>query len=491
MEKIRVRFAPSPTGFAHIGNIRTAVYNWLLAKHTGGQFILRIEDTDRARLVPGAAEEIYESLRWLGATWDEGPEVGGPHGPYFQSERLEIYNRHAQQLLEQGDAYYCFCTTERLAEMRKEQEAKKQPTRYDRLCIDLSRSEVEEKLGEGLCGVMRFKVPSEGQTTFSDLVRGEIAFENQLLDDFVIMKSDGYPTYHFASVVDDHLMEITHVIRSEEWISSAPKHILLYEALGWEPPKFVHPPLILGPDRTKLSKRHGAVRFLEYRERGFLPEAMMNFITLLGWSPGGERELFPVQELIDRFSIEGIVDHPVIFDVQKLEWMNGVYIREADVGRLTQLCLPYLQEAGLVPQKPTRDELDYTRKVIALQQARLKALSEVVESARFFFEAEPEYEEKGTKKWLSQDYAPDLLQKLTPRLEELPEFTTEGIEEAVRKAGEEMGLSGGQVIHPVRMAVTGRTVGPGLFETMAVLGRDRVLLRLNRTLGMLSEMVAD
>jgi len=491
VERVRVRFAPSPTGFAHIGNMRNAVFDWLLARHTGGGFILRIEDTDRARLVPGALEEIYESLRWLGAMWDEGPEVGGPNGPYFQSERLDIYSRYAQQLLEQGDAYYCFCTTERLAEMRKEQEAGKQPTRYDRLCLSLSPDEVEEKLGEGLCGVLRFKVPSEGRTAFTDLVRGGIAFENRLLDDFVIIKSDGYPTYHFASVVDDYLMEITHVIRSEEWISSTPKHILLYNAFGWEPPKFVHPPLILGPDRTKLSKRHGAVRFLDYKERGFLPEAMLNFITLLGWSPGGERELFPVRELIDRFSIEGIVDHPVIFDIQKLEWMNGVYIREADIGRLTQLCLPYLQEAGLVPEKPTRDELDYTRKVVALEQERLKVLSEIVESARFFFEAEPEYEEKGVKKWLGRDYMPDLLRRLIARVEELTDFTVEGIEKAVREAGEEMGLSGGQVIHPVRMAVTGRTVGPGLFETMAVLGKDRNLFRLNRTLGMLSEVVAD
>jgi len=487
VEKVRVRFAPSPTGFAHIGNMRNAVFDWLLARHTGGGFILRIEDTDRARLVPGALEEIYESLRWLGAMWDEGPEVGGPHGPYFQSERLDIYSRYARQLLEQGDAYYCFCTPERLAGMRKEQEAGKQPIRYDRLCVSLSPSEIEEKLGEGLCGVLRFKVPSEGRTTFADLVRGEIAFENRLLDDFVIIKSDGYPTYHFASVVDDHLMEITHAIRSEEWISSTPKHILLYNAFGWEPPKFVHPPLILGPDRAKLSKRHGAVRFLDYKERGFLPEAMMNFVTLLGWSPGEERELFPVQELIDRFSIEGIVDHPVIFDVQKLEWMNGVYIREADVGRLAMLCLPYLQAAGLVSESPTAGELDYTRKVVALEQERLKVLSEIVEAARFFFEAEPEYEEKGVKKWLGQDYMPDLLRRLIARVEKLPDFTVEGVEKAVREAGEEMGLSGGQVIHPVRMAVTGRTVGPGLFETMAVLGRDRVLLRLKRTADMLSE----
>jgi len=491
MDGVRVRFAPSPTGFAHIGNMRNAVYNWLLAGHHGGEFILRIEDTDRARIVPGALEEIYESLRWLGTTWDEGPEVGGPFSPYFQSERLELYEKYARQLLEQEDAYYCFCTTERLAEMRKEQEAGKQPTRYDRLCLDLTPEQVAEKQGAGLCGVARFKVPQEGQTAFSDVIRGEITFENRLLDDFVIMKSDGYPTYHFASVVDDHLMEITHVIRSEEWISSTPKHVLLYQAFGWAPPKFVHPPLILGPDRAKLSKRHGAVRFLDYREKGFLPETMMNFITLLGWAPGEERELFSVQELMDRFTLEGIVNHPVVFDIQKLEWMNGVYIRNTDLDRLTQLCLPYLQEAGLVPENPAADEVEYARKVIALEQERLKAMSEIADLTRFFFQEEPDYEEKGVEKWLSQDYVPDLLRKLIDRLQGLPEFTHENIEQAVRQAGEEMGLSGGQVIHPIRMAVTGRTVGPGLFETMTVLGKERVLSRLNRTLGMISEMQAD
>ena len=478
MDKVRVRFAPSPTGFAHIGNMRNAAFDWLLKQHIGGAFILRIEDTDRARLVEGALEEIFESLRWLGIKWDEGPEVGGPHAPYFQSERLELYDRYVKQLLEQGDAYRCFCTSERLAEMRKGQEAQKQSTGYDRFCLDLSPEETQEKLGEGLCGVIRFKVPQEGMTAFKDEVRKEITFENRLLDDFVILKSDGFPTYHFASVVDDHLMEISHVIRSEEWISSTPKHVLLYAALGWEPPKWVHPPLILGPDRSKLSKRHGAVRFLDYKERGFLPEAMMNFIAMLGWSPGEEQEIYSVQELIDRFAIEGIVDHPVIFDIQKAEWMNGIYIRACDLDRLTALCLPFLQEVGLIPES-----LEYARSVVALEQERLKVLSDIVEAARFFFEAEPDYDEKGMKKWLSQDYVPDLIRKLIARLQDLLEFTIEGIEESVRLAGEEMQLSGGQVIHPVRMAVTGRTVGPGLFETMAVLGKDRVLFRLNRTLG--------
>lgn len=489
MEGVRVRFAPSPTGFAHIGNIRNAVFDWLLAQHSGGKFILRIEDTDRARIVPGAVEEIMESLRWLGMQWDEGPEVGGPYRPYFQSERLDQYKEYADRLLEQQAAYYCFCTPERLAEVRKQQEARKMPTGYDRRCLALSPSEVAEKLAEGVPAALRFKVPTAGQTSFTDVIRGEIGFENKLLDDFVILKSDGYPTYHFASVVDDHLMSISHIIRSEEWISSTPKHILLYAALGWDPPKFAHPPLILGPDRTKLSKRHGAVRFLDYKEKGFLPEAMINFMTLLAWSPGEDRELFTVGELVERFTLDGVVNHPVVFDYQKLEWMNGVYVRGADLDRIVELCMPFMQDAGCLSPSPSEKELAYAREAINLVRDRMRYLAQVVKFTDFFFAEEPEYEEKGVKKWLRKDYVPELLGRLVPALEGLADFRVEDIEERVRTVGDEMGLSGGTVIHPIRVAVTGRMVGPGLFETMAVLGKDRILGRLRRTLGFISAAV--
>jgi glutamyl-tRNA synthetase len=468
------------------------VFDWLLAKHTEGTFVLRVEDTDQARLVPGALDEIKESLQWLGMLWDEGPEVGGPHAPYFQSERLSLYQMYAQRLVEQGDAYYCFCSPERLSEMRKEQEALKQPTGYDRVCLTLTSDEVAEKLDHGLCGVIRFRINTEEEkTTFVDAVRGEIAFENRLLDDFVIMKSDGFPTYHFASIVDDHLMRITHVIRGEEWISSTPKHMLLYEALGWDPPVWVHPPLILGPDKSKLSKRHGAVRFLDYKERGFLPEAMINFIALLGWSSGEDQELYSVDELIRRFSIEGIVNHPAVFDVKKAEWMNGVYIRQASPERIADLCLPYLQGAGLVSDNLTTEELEYVRQVVALEQDRMKVLSDVVELTGFFFAEEPPYDEKGVRKFLSNEHVPALLTSLADGLEQLSEFTLESVESAVRTAGDALGISGGHVIHPVRMAVTGRTTGPGLFETIVVLGKSRVLTRLRRTLGILGEMTTD
>jgi glutamyl-tRNA synthetase len=489
MNNVRVRFAPSPTGSPHIGNIRTAIYDWLLARHVGGTFILRIEDTDRNRYVPGSLDEILESLRWLGLTWDEGPEVGGEYGPYLQSERLDLYAKYAQQLLDEGKAYRCFCTSERLTELRKDQESRKQATGYDRLCLSLTPEEVNQR--DGMPYVLRFKVPETGQTRFEDIVRGEIAFENNLLDDFIVIKSDGYPTYQFANVVDDHLMEITHVIRGDEWISSTPKHLLEYQAFGWVPPKFAHASSILGPDRSRLAKRHGSVAFLEYREKGLLPEALLNFVALLGWSPGEDLEVIPPDELIARFTLEGLVKNPAVFDIQKLEWMNGVYIRQAPLDRIANLCLPYLQEAGLVSKSPSPEELEYVRKVVTLEHERLKVLSEIVELTRFFFEDEPEYEEKGVKKWLDQPNVPVLLRNLSCRLQEITEWTHDNIEEAVRQVGEELGLSGGQVIHPIRMAVTGRTVGPGLFESMAVLGEGRVLQRLQRTLALISEVQVD
>ncbi|MCL6520051.1 MAG: glutamate--tRNA ligase [Armatimonadetes bacterium] len=486
MKEVKVRFPPSPTGFVHIGNIRTALFNWLFARHSGGKFVLRIEDTDRARLVPGAEEEIFESLRWIGLVWDEGPIVGGAYGPYVQSERLEIYKRYAEELLEKGAAYYCFCTPERLEQMRREQEARKEPTGYDRTCAAFTADEVRARLEKGIPAVIRFRVPDTGQTTIQDLVRGEITFENRLLDDFVIIKSDGYPTYHFASVVDDHEMRITHVIRGEEWISSTPKHVLMYQAFGWEPPQFAHTTSILGPDRTRLSKRHGAMRFLEYREKGFLPEAMVNYMALLGWSSGEDRDLYTISELIERFSIEGIVRNPAIFDIQKLEWMNGEYIRKADLGRIADLCIPFLRQAGFFPENPTVEDGAYLREVVNLVRDRLKYLAQIVEFADFFFISELSYEEKGVEKWLRQDYVKELLCKMLPAIREIPKWTAESIEETARKVGEEMGLSGGAVIHPLRMAVTGRTAGPSLFETMRVLGRERVISRLSQTLDLLT-----
>jgi len=477
---VRVRFAPSPTGSPHIGNIRTAVFDWLFARHEAGVFVLRIEDTDRARLVPGALEEIMRDLRWAGLAWDEGPEVGGPYGPYLQSQRVGIYDRYAKQLVESGHAYYCYCTPDRLAEMRKEQQAAGKPTGYDRHCRNLSPEEAARLQTETTRRAVRFAMPELGTTSFVDVVRGEVTFDNALQEDFVILKSDGYPTYHLANVVDDHLMEISHVIRGEEWISSAPKHVQMYRAFGWQPPIMVHLPLILASDRSKLSKRHGSADFSTYIEQGYLPEAMLNYLALLGWSAGEDRDLYSTQELIQKFTLEGIINHPAILDEQKLLWMNGHYIRATSVERLTELVLPYLAKAGLAADAPSDGEMHYLRKVVALIQDRLRTLSDAPELAEFFLAPEVTYDPKAAQKWLNRPETSELLRRVADRLEALENWNLETVESAVRKAGAEVGAEGGKVIHPVRVAVTGRTAGPGLFETLEALGKERVVSRLRK-----------
>ncbi len=469
---VRVRFAPSPTGSPHIGNIRTALFTWLFARRHGGVFILRIEDTDRARYVEGSVQEIMDSLRWLGLDWDEGP--------IFQSQRLPLYREVAEQLVASGHAYRCYCTPERLEELRKQQEAAKQPTGYDRKCRYLSDEERARVEASGAPYVIRFAMPLEGVTVFQDAIRGELRFENAVLDDFVMLKSDGFPTYHLASVTDDHTMGITHVIRGEEWISSTPRHVQMYHALGWELPVFAHLPMILGTDRKKLSKRHGSVQFVEYIQQGYLPEAMFNFLALLGWSADEDRDLYSREELIERFDLSGVLDHPAIFDGQKLLWMNGVYIRQKPIEELTRLCLPYLQEAGLMQADPSPEQVEYAQKVIALEQERMKLLSEVVPLTEYFFRETLDYEEKGVRKWFTQPYVPRMLELLIERYSTLEPFDLAQIEATTRAVAEELGVSAAQVIHPTRVAVSGRTVGPGLFEMIEVLGKERVLQRLRR-----------
>lgn len=467
---VRVRFAPSPTGSPHIGNIRTALFTWLFARRHGGVFILRIEDTDRARYIEGSVQEIIYCLRWLGLDWDEGP--------IFQSQRLQLYREVAERLIKSSHAYRCYCTPERLDEMRKQQEALKQPTGYDRRCRYLSEEERAKLDAAGTPYVIRFAMPLEGTTVFHDVIRGELRFENAVLDDFVMLKSDGYPTYHLASVTDDHYMGITHVIRGEEWISSAPRHVLLYQALEWEIPAFAHLPVILGTDRKKLSKRHGSVQFMEYIHQGYLPEAIFNFLSLLGWSANEDREIYSREELIERFDLSNVMEHPAIFDGQKLLWMNGIYIRRKSIVELTQLCLPYLQRAQLLPEHLSDQQIAYAQKVIALEAERMKLLSDVVDLTEFFFRDTLSYDEKGVRKWFTQPYVPQMLQMLIERYADLEPFDLQSIESATRAAAEELGVSAAQVIHPTRVAVSGRTVGPGLFEMIEVLGKQRVLQRL-------------
>ncbi len=479
---VRTRYAPSPTGYPHVGNIRTALFNWLFARRFGGSFIVRIEDTDVSRRVEGAEEAILDGLRWLGLDWDEGPGVGGRYGPYLQSQRLGLYREAAERLISQGDAYYCYCSPQRLEEMRKEQARRKQPPGYDRLCRNLSPDERSRKEAEGVTPVIRFKTPLEGQTRFNDLIWGDVAFENSTLDDFVLLKSDGYPTYHLANVVDDHLMEISHVLRAEEWLSSTPRHLLLYGALGFAPPQFAHLPMILGSDRAKLSKRHGAASITEYREQGYLPEAVVNFLALLGWSLDDKTEIFSRQELVDGFSLERVGRVAAVFNQDKLGWMNGVYIRSLSLEDFTQRALPFL-DRNLPGEVKRPLPIDYVRQVMPLIQERARSLLEVVELSQFFFVDELGYD-AGLLigKNMDRESTVRALEVARQWLGQSGAFDAESLEAMLRSLVVELGLKTGQLFGALRVAVTGRAAAPPLFQTMAVLGKERCLRRIELAL---------
>ncbi|UCH42858.1 MAG: glutamate--tRNA ligase [Dehalococcoidales bacterium] len=475
---VRVRFAPSPTGFLHVGSVHTALFTWLFARHNKGSFILRIEDTDVERKVEGSIEAIMDGLRWLGLEWDEGPEVGGNYGPYFQSQRLELYHEAARRLVSQGDAYYCYCSPDRLDEMRAEQVRRKQPPGYDRLCRDLDQTERDRMEASGITPVVRFKTPLEGKTGFKDIIWGDIEFDNSTLDDLVLLKSDGYPTYHLANVVDDHAMEISHVIRAEEWVSSTPRHILLYGALGYQPPYFAHMPLLVGPDRAKLGKRHGAVSVTEYRELGYMPEAMLNFLALLGWSLDDKTEIFSREDLINNFSLERVSRTAATFNHEKLKWMNGLYIRNLDLDDLTRRALPFL-DTGLPLEVKRPLSIEYVRQIMPLIQERMREMAEVTDLAHFFFSEELSYEsELLIGKGMNQESALQALKVSRNRLGEMTGFDTESLEVLLRPLADELGLKTGQLFGVLRVTVTGRAAAPPLFQTMAVLGRDLCLRRI-------------
>lgn len=485
-QAVRVRFAPSPTGFPHVGNIRTALFNWLFARHSGGKFIVRIEDTDQSRKVEGALESILESLRWLGLDWDEGPEVGGPYGPYFQSERLPLYQAHAQELIARGHAYKCYCSAERLARMRAEFAERKEAARsYDRHCRNLTPEEQARFESEGIVPVVRLKAPLEGQTTFHDLIRGDITFENAELDDIILLKSDGFPTYHLANVVDDHLMQISHIMRADEWLSSTPRHVLLYEAFGWTPPLFAHLPIILGPDKSKLSKRHGATAVTEFRDQGYLPEAMVNFLALLGWSLDDKTEIMSREDLIRHFSIERISKTAAVFNHEKLLWMNGAYLRALKENDLLERLVPVL-ERGLPPSVPRPIPREYVRQISPLIRERINTLAEAPPYAEFFFVDMPAYD---PALLIGKKAAPEgvrrALRAARERLAAVGEFTPAALEGALRALAEEIGMKAGDLFNPLRVACTGRTAAPPLFETMAVLGRERCLVRIREAIARL------
>ncbi len=484
---VRVRYAPSPTGVPHVGNIRTALFNWLLARHEGGAFIVRLEDTDRTRYVEGSERAIFDSLAWLGLDYDEGPDPADPsrdigdHGPYMQSRRVETYSRYADQIIEAGHAYRCYCTPERLAEVRKDMQRRKLPPKYDRNCRDLPGTEREKLASQALPCVVRFKTPLTGQTAFNDLVRGDIVFENDTLDDFVLLKSDGFPVYHLANIVDDKLMEITHVLRGDEWLSSTPRHVLLYQAFGWEPPIFAHLSMILGPDKAKLSKRHGDTSVLAFRDRGFLPEALFNFLGLLGWSLDDHTEIIDREAFVRHFSLDRVLANPAVFNFDKLAWMNGVYIRQLPEQELAERAAPFLEET--LGRTIDRNLL---QPVIPLIRERVKLLTETVEMADFFFrEGELEYDTKtllGKKLADTPAVAATAIRTVVQRISGLEHWQHEALEGAIRPQAEELGMKTGELFGLIRVAVTGRTAAPPLFETMAVLGRERSLERLESAL---------
>jgi len=488
-DSVRVRYAPSPTGEPHVGNIRTALFNWLFARRYGGSFIVRIEDTDRNRLTEGATESILHALRWLGLDWDEGPEVGGPYAPYFQSERLDLYQREVQRLLDAGHAYLCFCSPERLERVRKEQAALRQPPGYDRRCRDLSGDERERLRArlesERKRPVVRFKVPLEGESAVDDLIRGHVAWRNELQDDFVLLKSDGFPTYHLAVVVDDHHMRVTHVMRAEEWLPSTPKHLLLHRALGYEPPLYAHLPMILGKDRAKLSKRHGATSIMEFEQQGFLPEAMVNFLALLGWSLDDRTQVIPREELVRSFSLERIGKAGAIFDHDKLVWMNGVYLRQLPAKEFVEK-LRFFLERDLPAEVERPVDVERLVPIAPLIQERLKTLDEAAEMASFFFTGALEYDPALlVQRRMDGASTAAALRRSLEALAELDPFDAASLEGVLRPLAAELGLKAGQLFGALRVAVTGREAAPPLFQTMEVVGRERCLARIERAIGML------
>ncbi len=485
VRKPRLRFAPSPTGFQHIGGFRTALFSWLYARHTGGTFILRIEDTDIARTVAGSVDYLIEGLNWLGMDIDEGPVAGGPYGPYYQTQRQALYQYYAHQLITSGHAYRCYCTPERLAEMRKAQEAQKLPPRYDRRCRYLSEEERAANEAAGLPWVVRFAMPLEGETVVHDELHGDIIFKNADIDDNVILKSDGLPTYHLGHIVDDHLMGITHVLRGEEWISSAPRHVHIYKALGWEIPLLYHVPSVLGKDKKKLSKRHNAPAWLELQQQGFLPEAVFNFLALIGWSYDDKTELFTREELIRVFTLDRIGIAGGIYDPEKLAWMNGVYIRKLSLEEFTRRTLPYMErpeaEGGLPDSISRPLDFDYTARVLSLEQERLRTLGEAAHAVSFFYTDNLTYDTHLLiQKGMDAERTKAALLYAQRLLTGIGQWEHSVMEPPMRELAVELGLKTGQLFGSIRVAISGRTATPPLFQMMEVLGRERTMRRIEQ-----------
>lgn len=485
MKEVRLRFAPSPTGYLHIGGLRTALYNHLFARHNEGKFILRIEDTDRTRYVEGAIENLIESLQWSGIEYDEGVflEDGkivqkGEYGPYIQSERLDIYKKYIDQLVEDGHAYYCFCSKERLDKVREEQKIKGLIPKYDGLCRSLSLEEAKEKIANGEEYVVRLKLPANKDIEFKDIVRGNITINTADIDDQVLLKSDGYPTYHMAVVVDDHLMGITHIVRGEEWLPSTPKHVYLYEVFGWEKPTYVHLPTVLNKERKKLSKRHGDVSVGDFKKKGYLSEGLVNYLALVGWTPEDNEEILSMEELIEKFTFERVSKTGGIFDRNKLDWTNGHHIRNYDLDKLTELAIPFLSEAGFIDDKTIDERYDWIKTMVDTVRESLSNLSEIVDKVKVLFnnKIEPENDESLTAlKW---EETPIVLNALKEELNKIEKIDKEFAKGIMKKIQKSTGIKGKKLFMSTRIALTGNNHGPELVNIIYLLGKQNILNRI-------------
>ena len=483
---VRVRFAPSPTGFVHIGSLRTALYNYLFAKRMGGEYILRVEDTDQTRLVDGAIENMLEAMNWAGVNHSEGVILGedgkvtqsGEYGPYVQSQRLDIYQKYIKQLLDNGQAYYCFCTKERLDKVREEQKEAGETPKYDGHCRELSKEEVKAKIDAGEPYVIRLKLPENHVIKFTDLVRGETEFNTNDLDDQVLIKTDGFPTYHFAVVVDDYLMKITHIIRGEEWVSSTPKHVYLYEAFGWDAPVFVHLPNILNKEKKKLSKRQGDVAVEDFKKKGYLPEGLVNYVALVGWSPEDNQEIFNMKELEEAFSIERVSKSGGVFDTEKLNWVNQHYIKDADDEYLTDLAIPFLIEGGFITEEAASTKYDFLTKMISVIKEKLQYVKEIQDHANIFFGDKVELETEECRDFLKLEHIPTLINALEEKTNNAEVVDEAFVKAMFKEIQKEHGIKGKNLFMGSRIILTGQMHGPDLPKTMEVLGKENSLNRI-------------
>lgn len=481
-KKLKVRFAPSPTGPFHIGGARSALFNWLVARHADGTFLVRIEDTDLKRSTKESEENIKDSLKWLGMNWDEGIDVGGPHGPYRQTERLDLYKKEVQRLLDEGKAYYCYCSAEELEKSRKAQlDAGKTPI-YDEHCRHLTEEEKAKYEAEGRKPVVRLKVRKDGVFAFDDMVRGHVEFQAAGVGDFIIMKSDGIPVYNFAVVIDDAFMEVTHVIRAEEHLSNTPRQLAIYEALGYKTPKFGHISLILGEDHKKMSKRHGATSVTEYRNMGYLPEAVVNYLALLGWTPKGEQEIFTEEELIKQFSMKRVSSNDAVFDINKLNWINFQYMKKLDADQLYDLIFPFLVKAGYVEESVTEEKKAWLKKVIWFMKDHIYFAGQAADELRFFFEDMPALTDEAILSIMKAETSGKLLKAFIEDLKALETFDQAEIKKCFNACMKAQGIKGKAAYEPTRIALTGATQGPGMFEMMELFGREKTMDRLEAAL---------